>query len=229
MDTNEIRRQVLANRLKWGLGLIGAALISPVVFLAVKGIIGLAIAAAVGTATVQLAPVFSMKLANVRMKMLMSEASKNPIETLENRYADKAIELRRAAANIVEFETAVRNYDDKLAGFKVKYPQEAAGFQETSDKMHIGLQNMKTQQVASRKSLELAAQEIEKAKAIWDMSLAALQVTKFSKSAEQEVFEKIKRETALDSVSAQLNRSFASLNQAIEESTSLLPPAPEAA
>ena len=73
MDNNdsEIRRQKLATALKWGAGFVGAVLVAPFVFLAVKGIVGLAIAAALGLVITQLAPVFALKLANWRIKLLV--------------------------------------------------------------------------------------------------------------------------------------------------------------
>jgi len=46
--------------------------------------------------------------------------------------------------------------------------------------------------------------------------LAAQKVVKMSKSAEAQVFAKIKEQVAFDAVRTQLNRSFANLNLALE-------------
>jgi hypothetical protein len=226
MDDNDIRRQKLATLFKWGLGMVGAVLISPFVFLAVKGIAGLAIAAALGFTIIQLAPVFSLKLANWRMKLLVAEVEKNPIETMKNLYIEKTQELERADQNIVDFETEIGNFDSQLEGFKQQYPAEAASYQALSDKMHSGLADMKAQQTEARKALAAFSQQIKKAEAIYKMALAAQRVTQLSHSAEAKVFAQIKEQVAFDSVRTQLNRSFASLNLALErraDSKALLP------
>lgn len=219
MDPNQERFKTIV---KWIGGLVGAVLISPFVFLAVKGIVGLAIACAIGFTTIQLAPVAATKITTWKFKLIAADAKANPIETMESIYLEKVKELREKDQNIVEFETAVGQYDDKLTGFKKRYPAEAEKFQAVSTKMHEGLSQVKDRQREARVQLVAASQEIEKAKAIWDMSLAAQQVTRFSKSAEQEVFQKIRQETALDSVQASLNRSFANLNLAIDQQQGLL-------
>lgn len=49
--TNEQRKARLATGLKWGLGLLGAAIIAPLVFLAVQGLARLIIAGVLELAT----------------------------------------------------------------------------------------------------------------------------------------------------------------------------------
>jgi hypothetical protein len=216
MDDNEIRRQRLAAWLKWGLGMVGAVIVSPFVFLAVKGIVGLAIAAAVGFVVVQLAPVFATMIANWRIKLLVAEVEANPIETMHNLYIEKTKELERADVNIVEFETEIGNFEGQLGAFKEQYPAEAASYQALDDKMRSALADMKTQQSEARRALVDFNLKIRKAEAIYKMAAAAQRVTQLSRSAEAQVFAQIKEQVAFDSVRSQLNRSFASLNLALE-------------
>ncbi|MGO9318455.1 MAG: hypothetical protein ACLPXT_13395 [Terracidiphilus sp.] len=218
-NDSDVRRQKMATALKWGAGLVGAIVVAPFIFLAVKGIVGLAIAAAIGLVITQLAPVFAQKLANWRMKLVVDEVEKNPIETMQNLFIDKTRELERADNNIADFETEIRNFDDQVEGFKQQYPAEADSYETLSQRMHEALAGMKTEQSAARAQLSDFEKKIAKAKAIYKMSVAAQNVVKLSRSAEAEVFAKIKEQVAFDAVRSQLNRSFANLNLALERRT----------
>lgn len=213
---DEVRRKRLATMFKWGLGLAGAVLISPVVFLAVKGIVGLIIAVALGYAAIEFAPVFAMKISNRKVKMIVQEAERNPIETMENIRIEKTQELERADQDIAEFETEIGNFDDQLEMFKRDYPAEAPRYVMISEKMHDALDAMKQEQSVARRELKNFEAQITKAKAIYRMALAAQRVVRLSKSAEAKVFAQIKQEVAFDAVRTQLNRAFANLNLALE-------------
>lgn len=219
MDDNDLRRQKWATFFKWVLGLAGAVAVAPYVFLAVKGIVGLALAAAVGLVVTQLAPVFALALANLRMKLIEAAVEANPIETMKNLEIEKTKELEHADQNIVDFETEIGNYDSQLQGFKDQYPSEGATYQALSDKMHEALRQMKAEQSNARKALGEFHLKIQKAEAIYKMSLAAQRVAQLSRTAEARVFAQIKEQVAFDTVRSQLNRSFASLNLALERRT----------
>ncbi len=92
MDDTEARRQSLANKLKWGGGVLLALVAGPVLFLILKGILGLAALAVAGVAgftIIQMWPVFAMKIANWRMKLIVAEAQANPIETMKSVFLEK--------------------------------------------------------------------------------------------------------------------------------------------
>lgn len=211
----EARRQRLATVAKWGIGLAGAVIISPFVFLAVKGIVGLALAVAVGMAVIQLAPVFSMKLANWKMRLIVQEAGANPIETFQNDYIDRFKEVEAKDQELEEWDMELRNYDDDLVGIKRDYPAEAASYEEISQQMHDGLADARHEQTQARADLAEYDRTITKMKRLYKMALAAQRVTSFSKSAEERVMQDIKRQAALDSVRSNLNRSLARLNTAM--------------
>lgn len=208
----EIKRKRIEAVAKWGLGLAGAVVIAPFVFLAVKGIVGLALALAIGVATIQLAPVFSMKMANWKMKGIVDEAEKNPIETMQNIYIERSQELESAVQVTIEWETELANFDDEIAGFKKDYPEEAPRYQEISRVGHEGLQAAKNEVEQRREDLAVFDKDIKKAKAIYKMALATQKVSGFDKAAEQKVFQDIKQQVAFDSVRTNLNRSFAQMN-----------------
>jgi hypothetical protein len=73
------------------LGLLGFAglLVSPFVFLAVKGVIGLALSAVIGLIIVNFAPVVGEVLGNAKIKAIKAEAARNPIETLQRQWGER--------------------------------------------------------------------------------------------------------------------------------------------
>lgn len=218
----EARKNRLANVLKWLIGLTAAFLIAPFIFVAIKGLIGLTVAFAVGAMIVSFAPVFATALANLKLRALRAAVEANPIETMQNLYIEKSQELADADQNIVEFETEIANYDDQMRTFKKQYPEEAPRYQQLSDGMHHGLDEMKEEQGMARDNLADLHMRIEKAQAIYRMALAAERVSEFSKSTEAQVFQDIKEKIAFDSVRTELNRSFASLNMALSRRAGLL-------
>lgn len=215
MDT-DVRRERLASLAKWGLGLIGAVIISPFIFLAVKGILGLALALFIGGLIVNTAPAAGLWLANWRLRMLVAAVEANPIETMQNLFTEKTAELLDADTHIADFETEIRNFDDQIETFSAQYPAESDTYETLSGKMHDALKDMKSEQSTARRELKNFDQQITKAKAIYKMSLAAQRVTQLSRSAEAQVFAKIKEQVAFDSVRTQLNKTFSSLNLALE-------------
>lgn len=206
------QHQRLATALKWGIGLLGAAIIAPVIFFAVKGLIGLAIAGIVGLTIVNFAPVVGMKLATWKLKLIEADAEDNPIETMQALYVDKTRELQEADQNIVDFEAEIGNFEDQVGELKRQYPTEAAAYDTLSNRLHESLVDLKEKQTDSRRDLADFNAKIKKAQAIFKVSLAAQRVTRLSKSAESQVFAQIREQVAFDSVRTQLNRSFASLN-----------------
>lgn len=230
---NDARQQRIATAAKWIIVIAVAVGVSPIVFLAVKGLLGLALAAGIGFTIIQLAPVFSAKIANLSMKLLVAEAAANPIETMRNLYVEKSEDLERASRDIEVFETEIRNFDDQVGTFKREYPDEAAKYDELSEQMHVALTDMKRELTEARKELQAFSQQIKKGEAIYRMALAANKVSRLSRSAEAKIYAQIKEQVALDSVRTQLNRAFSGLNAALERRAAAgaleMPPIPVAA
>lgn len=215
MDS-DLKRKRIETAVKWAAGLIGAVVISPFVFLAVKGIIGLVLAAAIGLLAINFAPVFGVWVANLALKALISAVEANPIETMLNLFSEKSAELSQADANITDFETEVRNYDDQVETFKQQYPAEAESYADIATKMREALVDMKQDQTLARVALKDFDQKIKKAKAIYKMACAAERVVELSGSMQADTFQKIKTEVAFESVQRQLNKSFAQLSTSVE-------------
>ena len=213
------RKARIASLSKWGLGLVGAVLIAPFVFLAVKGIVGLAMALIVGLGIIHGAPVLGMKFANWKLKAIKFEASRNPVETMQAVLMEKQSAVSTFADRVTDFGTEVKNFATKLDGFRVQFPTEAPKFEETLSQMQKLLQIRQERLQEARSELRLFEGEIRKVDAIWKMSLAANQMHRSAGMTEDSIMQRIKTETAIDSVQASLNRSLAQLESALAQET----------
>lgn len=207
----------LATALKWGLGLVAAAVIAPVIFLTVKGLIGLALAGIVGLAIVHGAPVISSAFANWKMVGIKAVAAANPVEQLQNVLIERRDALKQFADRIVEFATRVKQFESKLEWFKKQFPDEANKFDEQADAMRQILSVRRARYEEVQQQLRAFELEVKKADAIWQMSQAAAELHKAAGMEGEDIYAKIKAETALESVELSLNRSFAQLETALLE------------
>lgn len=222
MDTDpEVRKQKIVSLVKWGAAFVGLVVMTPLIFIALKGALGLlalAVAGAVGYTMIELAPVFAMKVANWRIKQIVDEAGKNPIETLQNVYIERTDEYNEKTQELEDWDTEIRNFDSQAETFKRDYPEDTLQnkqYDEISQAMHEGLKDARIDHADTEKSLEGLAVAIKKGQAIYKMALATQKVTKFSSDAQAKVFQDIKTQVAFDSIRSNLNRSFARLNTAM--------------
>lgn len=199
-------------------GIVGVLgfLVAPYVYVAVSGIIGLALAAFIAFGAVMLAPYVAMKLANVKTKAVMHEASKNPIETLLNQYAERADALKRFSRDIASFAAQIETFRTQLATFTSKYPQRAGSFQQQLQQMEALKARRKHEYDAAKEALERFRLTIDEARAVWDMSQAASQLAD-SAGMEIDVMEEIKAKTALESVQKSMGEAFGQLEMAMLE------------
>lgn len=217
---DDVKKARLAIGLKWGLGLAAAVVISPIVFLAVKGLVGLALAATIGLAMVNFAPVLSMKFANWKLRGIKHEARTNPVETLQNQLVDRRKQLSAFRASITEFNAAVKGFEGKVTMFKRQQPDQADRFEKQLKGMQDLLVLRERRYREADAELDKFEGAIERASALWDMSLEAQRMNKLAGQQDAGAFDRIKTDVAFDSVESSLNRAFAELE------TSLLDEAP---
>lgn len=217
--TTDQRRARLATWAKWGLGIAGAAIVAPAVFLAIKGMVGLIVAGVLGLAIVHGAPVLSMVFANWKIKAVKAEAMRNPVETMQHVYMEKTAAVKAFAKRVEDFATEVRNFGDKLDGFRAQFPAEAPRFQETFSQMQQLLKLRRQRLAETREELLRFDGEIKKADAIWKMSLAASSMHRAAGMTEDSIMQRIKTETAVDAVQSSLNRALSQLETSLSEET----------
>lgn len=213
--TTEQRKARIAAWAKWGMGLAGAVLIAPFVYLAVKGLVGLALASVLGLAIVHGAPVLSMKFANWKLKGLKQEARQNPIETRQNIAMQARARITDAEQELTNFATEVRNFADQVKTLRSSQPDDAADF----DEQLRGLQRLlelKRQRLAEAKR---NADDFEAATARaankWKVAQAAIRMQKLSGSVADDEMNKLLAAESLDSVQSSMNRALAELDLAL--------------
>lgn len=188
---------------------------APFVFIAIKGLLGLVAAAIVGTAIIWFTPVFASMAKNWRLKALKAEAARNPVETLQNQYINEQGKLTRARSKIAEFNAAILQYKDKLAGFIKRFPEEADKYKDVLNKMKA-LYNLRVEkyQEAEKKLADFKL-VIHKADAIWQMSMAANELGEAAGMTDEDFFAELQKETAFDSVQKSLNMALAELETSL--------------
>lgn len=214
---NEQKKARLAIVVKWGVGLAGAVLIAPVVFLAVQGLAGLIVAGVLGLTIVHGAPVLSMMFANWKIKSIKAEATRNPVETMQAVHMEKADAVKAFGQRVEDFSTEVRNFGDKLDGFRAQFPAEAPKFEETLRSMQQLLQLRRQRLSEAHDELGRFGTEIRKVDAIWKMSLAASSMHRAAGMTEDSIMQRIKTETAIDSVQSSLNRALSQLETSLSQ------------
>jgi len=228
LDLRKIKLDTKWKLILGGLGILVIAPLTTTLLWGVLGFLAVILGAAIGLLAIAFTPVFSMKLANARIKAIMAEAGKNPIETMIAVDIARTQELAEKDQHLEDWDTELSNFDDEVIVMKKEYPEEAGKYERISTQMHDALEEARKEQAQARKDLYEFEQAIKKAKMLYKMALAAQRVTAFSKSAEEKVLENIKSEIAFDSVRSNLNRSFARLNTAMarrQERPAIIPTA----
>lgn len=217
-----------ASLLKWGVGLVGALVLAPVVWALVYAVLGAAalgaslfVAGAVGLAVVNLAPVLSMKFANWKINMIIEEAQRNPIPTLIQEYDKDGKELEGFQQAIVDYATEIGNVRDQAAKLQSYLTQsDREKFESDIALMEKDLQLQEQDLDEFKQQHEAFRVEIQRADAIWKLNMAVSKANAKNRGVRaEETIARIKKDTALDAVSSAMNRSKAQLRQRIRDRT----------
>ena len=213
VDINAKREKIK----KWAtVGLIGfvGLIVSPIVFLAIQGLIGLIVAAVIGLGVVTFTPWLTMKFANWKVKSIMAEATQNPIETMINLLAAKREAFETFRENVTNAVTARDTFRVKCEQFAKKYPARAEEFNKQLINMTALVERKKKALNDAQDSLEEGQHKLEEMKAYWDMSQAAQEANKAAGMDTGDLYERLKADTAVDAVFASMNKAFAQLEVA---------------
>ncbi len=206
------------------LGVVGL-FVAPFIMLAIGGIVGLAVAAAVGFTLVQLAPWFALKVANYKYRLMDAEkvdhikkvvgaAEQNPIETLTALLIAKKQAYQVFKASVTQAITARSNFKDKVEKFKLKYPARAHEFETQLARMTDLVERKKRALAEAQTTLEDGDNKLEEMKAYYEMSKDAIEANRAAGMDTGDAFEKLKADTACDAVFESMNMAFAQLEVA---------------
>lgn len=231
MDTQVIAQEIVAKRDKFSGWVKIAALaavglfVAPFIFVAIGGLVGLGIAAAVGFTLVQLAPWFALKIANWKYRLIDAEkvdhiqkvtaaAAENPIETLTALLIAKKGAFNEFKASVTQAVTARENFRSKVEKFKVKYPARAGEFETQLARMTDLVARKKKALGEAQQSLDDGDSKLEEMKAYYEMSKDAIEANRAAGMDTGDAFEKLKADTACDAVFESMNMAFAQLEVA---------------
>jgi hypothetical protein len=221
VSENEIdvvrQKQKIVTLVKVGMFVLTGFVVAPAIFVAIKGMVGLAVAAVAGLFMINVTPAIADAFANWRLKLIKAEAGRNPIETLQIDFGKRQDALHRFKDAINTFSASVMNFSDKLEGFRVQFPQDSEKFDSQLAKMKKLLEIRRNRYKEAEAAVKQYAAEIDRAKAIWDMGLEAAKMNAAAGMTEEDFMQKIKVETALDSVTKSMNSAFAELETSLEE------------
>lgn len=209
---------------RWGLvfkyaALLGVGfLVAPIIFKAITGLIGLIAAALIMGICWMLLPAVETFGQNMRLKLLKQAAAADPIGTLQNEYHRRSQSLNERKVKIETLAAKTNGFGSKLADFKKRYPGEAQTYQDVYDKMVELLRRSRDQWKLADQQLKAFDGEIEKAKAKWEMALAAADLRQDAGKVEAEFLAKIKVECSFDTIELGMNNAFAQLDTLLMES-----------
>lgn len=209
--TPEERQKQVVTAIKWIAGLGLGLWASTWIFQAIGGLIGILIALAIGIAVQQLAPWYSIFVANLVMKMIVGEARRNPIETMKNIYLDNMKTIQDKDTKIAEFAGRLEDFKDKMDEFAKKYPEDAEKYREVAAKMTALLKRQIQKQKQAKEAAKTYYDRIQKAEAIYAMACAARDVQTLAGKIEKQVYQDIMKQVAFDSVTHQFNTAVAEL------------------
>lgn len=216
MSTHEIKKQRLTTALKWGAGLAAAAVIAPFIFLAVKGLIGLGIALAIGLVLIHFAPLASRWLATKALEGFKGVARQNPVETRQVISMKRQQELAARAEAIRDFGAEVLNVDGHVK--ELERAGDAEGAAELAHTAFKLRQVLEVRKIAYQRAVEAQQAYDEVTKKVarrWKAAQAALKAQKLAGPSADKELDRIMSEEALDSVETAMNKVFADLDHAM--------------
>lgn len=213
---------------KWlsigGIAAVGL-IVSPIIFMTIQGLVGLAVAGAVGFTVVTFAPWFALKISNAKYRAIEAEkiahlqkvqasAAENPIETMRNLIMQKTKAFNDFREGVTNAVTARDTFKSKCEKFAKKYPARALEFQKQLENLVTLVEAKKAALSEAQKSLEAGNLKLEEMEAYWEMSKDAQELNRVAGMDTGDAFERLKADTACDAVFESVNKAFAQLEVA---------------
>jgi hypothetical protein len=232
---NDPRARFWGNTAKVVAVLIAGFLIAPYIWVAVGGIVGLIVAIAVIVGTWMLRHWFFAVAANMRLKLIKAEASRNPVETLQEEYRKEMIRLDERKTAIETLKANILQFEDKTSEMEAKYPNDptVGKFRRDIATLNRIYEHRCGLWRKARQELDRFKEEIDRGVVIWETAQAAAAAHEASGLSEEAFFTRLRKETAFDAIKLAYNQSVASLDTALLEAPKMevveLPPVQQAA
>lgn len=198
------------------IGLVGLAglIVAPIIFLVVKGIVGLAIAGVLAMGIMAAAPAVSQWLSNMKFKALEGVISYEPVLTLKTRAEERWAELDTQRALLEDQAATLEEFTRKAKGFIKQFPEEAPDWmQRIKDYEQIfayRIDMFKKAKIETEKFMVT----IDKAEGIYQMAVLDAKMSKsFGKT--RDFMSIFKEKTAFDAIDKANSKAIASLRMAL--------------
>jgi len=217
------KRDALATRWKWGLGLVTALVLAPLSYLVAYAILGVTAALSAGLLLtvvylvgVNAMPALSMRLANWKLKQLKLEAERNPVETLQVQQTALEAALDREAEQVTAFDGEVETYRSSLVReVEAGHPEAAAAGLPILKTMEQKLVYRRLKFQQAQRDIAARATKVQQAEAGMRVALAAQRLSKAAGETQQSTLDRILENIAFASVDSTVNRSMAELRTSI--------------
>ena len=221
-----IKRQRLEKLVKVGVLLVACAVIAPLAYLAIKGIVGLAAFGLLAFIGYNAAPVIALKVANAKYRALDEErishikkvvqtAAENPIETATGQSIAYKARAAKYLEGITAYSTEVNNFETMTADFAKKYPETAPRYREqlATMKKALAYKNDKYRELIE--NIKLMDEKIQFLTANWKMSQALIKVNALGGLDSSDPMDQLKADAAIDAVVNSINRAFAEMDASV--------------
>lgn len=207
----ERNKQNIVNVVKVGGACVIGFIVAPMIYMAITGLVGICIAGAIFLVGWNAFPVLVDACANMQLVGIKWAASKNPVETLQNDYIKRQANLAEYLQSIRDFTASIMTFEGKYKRFLIQYPDQKEKFDNILSNMKALLADRTEKYKDAEKSLVQYNAEIQKASAIWDMSVEAAKMNKAAGFDKNDAIEQIKTQTSFDAIEQNMNSAFADL------------------
>lgn len=214
-----------ATWLKIGAAAVVAALLLPLLVLVLKAVVvGIALGTVIGVAGVaawliyMFSDVMIDKVKNKRIQLIIEEAKRNPIPTLWNLHVKDGNEIEEMARSIQEYDVAIQNVRSKVTSAQADMEaSDLRSFEQDLVMMEKDLELQYSDLAELRMEFKKQERAIKRAETIWNVGMAMKNANDKNRSAQaRTTLDRIREETALESIASKMNSGKAALRARIE-------------
>ena len=207
--------QVAFNRLlKYGTVALVALVVSPIIFMVVKGIVGLALVAAIALLLGALTPAFSAWLTHLKFQSLRFVIDRAPVEELIQRAKERWDAIAEQRDLLQQQAATLALYKKKVQGIVKNFPEEApealANLAQYEQLFAMRVESFKQAKVETERFMRV----IDRAEAIYEMAVAEANMGKsFGKN--KDFMAVFREKTAFDAIDKASANAVANLKMAL--------------
>lgn len=212
INANNAVSPAMAKTLAWLLTIPLAAIVAPIIWAGVGGIIGLILGLAVLWTSIKFAPVFSRMVSNQVLKAIKWEARRNPIETYERQFSEQNEQIAADEKLADQFSTKVERFRNDVEEIRVKSPDDYPSFRQQLSDRDETLRLVREGIRASKQEQVEFAKLIERLKIVWRATRSDAEIGAFSQRlSKKDAIKKIEADEALSAIKDRMAASRANL------------------